>query len=81
MIIRFSDDYSQIIALVKLGSLIYTDHYFQCQNKWLIIQINTSYHIFDIENLKIKIKIQNCEKFNQDKGTLIQDYRYKQLDI
>ncbi len=76
MIIRFSEDYSQIIALVKLGSFIIdTDHYFQSQNKWLIIQINTSYHIFDIENLKIKILMKNCEQFNQDKGTLIQDYR------
>jgi hypothetical protein len=51
MLVRFSEDYSQIDVVTRLGYDIDADHYFQSQNKWLIIRINTFYHIFEIENL------------------------------
>jgi hypothetical protein len=39
--------------------------------------MNTSYHIFDIENLKLKMLITNCEELDLDNGSIIQDYQYK----
>ena len=78
MLVRFSEDYSQIVAVKKLGyDDIEIHHYFQSQNKWLIIRMNTSYHIFDIENLKLKMLITNCEELDLDNGSIIQDYQYK----
>ena len=53
MVLKFSEDYSQIKSVIKLGLIRDFDYCFKSQNKLLAIKTKSSYHIFDIENFKL----------------------------
>lgn len=65
-LVRFSENYSKIIAFKKFENDINIEDntYFQSQNKWLAIQIDKSIHILDIEDLQIKFMINNFEEID-----------------
>jgi hypothetical protein len=78
-IFRFSEDYSQIIAVMKLGFYKYKFDFFGCTKKWLIINdyYENIYHIIDIENLELKIILKNAKKYLSTYSRNIDDYRSK----
>jgi hypothetical protein len=53
MVIKFSEDYSKILSVFKIGLIKDVEYCFKTQNKLLTIKTKSSYHIFDIENFKL----------------------------
>ena len=53
MVFKFSEDYSQIISVIKFGLIKDADYCFKSHNKLLTIKTKSSYQIIDIENFKL----------------------------
>jgi len=54
-VFKFSEDYSEIISVIKLGLIRDFDYCFKSHNKLLTIKTKFSYQIIDIENFKLKM--------------------------
>ena len=60
--VRFSEDYKNITASKELDFKIETNHCFQSQNRWLIIELDTQYNIYNLEDLSFHFSITNYQE-------------------
>ncbi len=53
MVFKFSEDYSQIIFILKIGLIKDVDYCFKSQNNFMIMKTKSSYQIYETENFKL----------------------------
>ncbi len=61
MVFKFSEDYSQIISVMKLGYIKDVYYIFKTLDNLITMKTKSSYHIIDIENFKLKMQLTNLE--------------------